>query len=89
MSLPVETNDRRAKKIKVMIGPGSNENGIDGCASDHMKPTGKEAIMPQQMLNIDRMHIVAILCQSNFFLVRSRLWKLIHRKSQLTDDIFM
>ena len=67
-----------------MIGPGSNKNGISGC---HMKPTGKEAIMPQQTLNIDRIDIVAILCQSNFFLVRSRLWKLIHRKLQLTDDI--
>ena len=89
MSLPVQTEDRRAKKIRVMIGPGSNENDIDGCASDHMKPTGKEAIMPQQTLNIDRMEIVAILCQSNFFLVRSRLWKLIHGKPQLTDDIFM
>ena len=89
MSLPVQTEDRRAKKIRVMIGPGSNENDIDGCASDHMKPTGREAIMPQQTLNIDRMEIVAILCQSTFFLVRSRLCKLIHRKPQLTDDIFM
>ena len=72
-----------------MIGPVSNENGIYACASGHMKPTGREAIMPQQTLNIDRMEIVAILCQSNFFLVRRGLWKLIHSEIQLTDDIFM